>query len=1108
MKHVPATVSALVSLAVLLGPGVSPASAQWNTAETSTPNLGTVNALAWGDADRDGILDLAVAVPSGPARVHSGSVDGPVVPAAWTSLAGGDGIDLGWADLDGDGDLALVVASSTGVHVHENDGALEDLPFQTVVAPAAVQALALGDVDLDGSLDLALAVDGEPDRVHLNTGGGSFETVAVWSTMESDPSRDLALGDWNDDGTLELAIASSFLADRVHANTAGSLSTSISWRSDEAHDSVAVAWGDFDNDRDLDLAIASANPLQADRLYRNRPAGLGTGTVWSPPPATAGTLTWAELDGDGTLELVVGRDGADVVFDAVFPSLTTTPTWTSDRTDPTTAVALGDLRASGGLDLVASHPIAGSAFYRSPRAPLDVEPAWIATDIRDATCSLVWADVNSDGRLDLAMGNDAGEQDAIFYGLGGNLGGAPDWQADIGLLTRDIAFADWDGDGDLDLAIADASFLEVHVNESGVLDTLSSWVADNFAPWTSLAWGDVDVDGDLDLVAGSAENAYLFDNETNIGGSLATTAFWVSDEIEECNDVALGDLGGDGDLDLALACVDVGDRVHENIDGRLETTASWRSTEVDRSTSAAWSDVDGDADLDLFISAQLSPAGVRVHRQGAGGLLETTASLTISDGAEVAEIALGDWNGDGDLDIARAGAPFGFGTVVETEGGLLFPAASWTNDEQLDYQAVAWGDWDADGDLDLALGALSEQNRVHQNDLHDGRRARLPETALLPGGIATANSTDKAPGFSSPQVFASPVSINYELRDGQSDPLAELRVEWALFGSTAWRPATPGPGGDGTTDLSSSPEGMPHVFVWDSSADLTGVDQAFAQVRLVVDQQAPDEVGHPIRRGRLASESYPFIVAVDTDADTLPDPTDNCPLIANPLQEDRDGDDVGDACDSCPDDFAPGDPDADGDLTGDICDNCPDDANMGQEDPDSDGFGDPCDNCPADTNPGQEDFDGDGVGDPCDPDRDGDGSDNVDDCAPDDPGDGALVPQLTGLMVELLADEVTVRLTWDAPMVGLDFGEGRYEIVSGDLGNMRDDLGFRRGCRRVHDLTLTHDDPRPGPVIAGAGRYYLVQGRNDCGLGEAGMASLPPDGRADLLREGFLPNCP
>jgi hypothetical protein len=104
----------------------------------------------------------------------------------------------------------------------------------------------------------------------------------------------------------------------------------------------------------------------------------------------------------------------------------------------------------------------------------------------------------------------------------------------------------------------------------------------------------------------------------------------------------------------------------------------------------------------------------------------------------------------------------------------------------------------------------------------------------------------------------------------------------------------------------------------------------------------------------------------DDDGDGVTDSLDNCPVVANPIQENSDGDAMGDACDNCVSVANSNSADGDGDGVGNACDNCTAAFNPTQADIDHDMRGDACDNCPVDANGSQADVDFDGVGDACD----------------------------------------------------------------------------------------------------------------------------------------------
>lgn len=109
-----------------------------------------------------------------------------------------------------------------------------------------------------------------------------------------------------------------------------------------------------------------------------------------------------------------------------------------------------------------------------------------------------------------------------------------------------------------------------------------------------------------------------------------------------------------------------------------------------------------------------------------------------------------------------------------------------------------------------------------------------------------------------------------------------------------------------TTAVAAGVAGCSFTPLADSDA-ATGDDDTF-DARPLIDAPPVDQDAPP---------------PADTDLDTIPDATDNCPTIANTAQLNEDGDDRGNACDLCPHmvGAVPGtDADTDTDGIGDQCD--------------------------------------------------------------------------------------------------------------------------------------------------------------------------------------------
>ena len=81
-----------------------------------------------------------------------------------------------------------------------------------------------------------------------------------------------------------------------------------------------------------------------------------------------------------------------------------------------------------------------------------------------------------------------------------------------------------------------------------------------------------------------------------------------------------------------------------------------------------------------------------------------------------------------------------------------------------------------------------------------------------PTGVASVTVT--TPGG----VQKGVVAVSYLLAD-PGGITSIISVEYSINGGGAWQPATPAPAGDGTSELATSPGGVPHVFSWNSVAN-------------------------------------------------------------------------------------------------------------------------------------------------------------------------------------------------------------------------------------------------------------------------------------------------
>ena len=324
---------------------------------------------------------------------------------------------------------------------------------------------------------------------------------------------------------------------------------------------------------------------------------------------------------------------------------------------------VGNLRDAAGNTIQANTV---SVAFRTEPGPLGRPTAWVP----DATVSaLRVVDFNQDGRADLLFVAEEALTRLPFLGLRAGLagGGYGPVQRLVVLGTastcpsQQLVAGDFDADGRLDIAVACASFLRVYLQAAPGVFTLER---PGFNGSSAFGSGDFNGDGRTDLAllgtppgvdVGSQKSWHVITRNSN-GAWTALASPAIGGDFAAARGGVVGDIDKDGRPDLVW--------LRASFDGRVElawlrslgtgfaapqSLALATGSDAGSLADLTLGDIDGDGRIDLLVTLSAPGGRLLVLRGQAGGGFTVAQEL----GSALAPygLTLGDIDGDGRLDV-------------------------------------------------------------------------------------------------------------------------------------------------------------------------------------------------------------------------------------------------------------------------------------------------------------------------------------------------------------------------------------------------------------------------------------------------------------------------
>jgi len=317
------------------------------------------------------------------------------------------------------------------------------------------------------------------------------------------------------------------------------------------------------------------------------------------------------------------------------------------------------------------------------------------------------------------------------------------------LYTRSgTAWADINSDGHLDLFVSvyGGNNLLYRNNGDGTFTRIVEGnAANDFATSLSGVWGDYDNDGRLDLFITNLEenqpNALYQGDDTGVFTRQDVWPF--NQDKQRSGSGAWADYDNDGYLDI-FVCNNQIDQMNFLYRNRTDGTFGKVLDdvivmEVTRSACASWSDYDNDGDPDLFASSEGEGPNRLYRNNGNGTFTKITSAPPAMEGGASAGCAWADYNNDGlsDLFVAKLYGEqnllyqnTGHGTFGKILDGSVVADSCYS-------VGCAWGDYDNDGFVDLFVANWSGQDNCLYRNNGDGSFSKVTSGSVSNDGASS-----------------------------------------------------------------------------------------------------------------------------------------------------------------------------------------------------------------------------------------------------------------------------------------------------------------------------------------------------------------------------------